>query len=379
METLKHRFENNTQKKSWSDRRKKNFLFSKSTIITIMLMGLILCGCSNKQKGSSTSEDNATKKFIPVKESVWDFSGYEGLLGELAYGVGEFCTYSMYDIDNDGVREAILKVGTSEDNYQYHFYCLDEQLAPIEMGIINASNSILYANEEREGLLQVFGYQGQQTISELKVVDGKIVATLIEESTVKDENYYGNSSRLSECYVSDLSLLQKDAKLVGEGLKVQVDLSPTQKEKFGDTLSVTMERIGMDFELFDKKESNIIMEADAINIHHFPVKLKNTQKLYLVGDNRHFIIVENNVVVGYMCSMGSPAHMKKYFPTDDCYDIQPQKAKNESFSYCCWKTENCYLLLGGTNAWDVSEEAYYDWTTFQYILLKDLSQCTLEF
>jgi len=377
MKKLKYRLENIRQKKSLSERRKK--VFSKSTIIIVMLIGLFLCGCSNKQTGSSASEDNGAEKFTLVKETVLDFSGYEGLLGELAYGVGEFCTYFMYDIDNDGVREAILKVGTSEDNYQYHFYCLDDQLAPVEMGIVNASNSTLYANEECEGLLQVFGYQGHQTISELKVVDGKIVSTLIDESTVKGENYYSNSSRLSECYVSDLSLLQKDAKLVGEALKEQENFAQTQKEEFGNTLSVTMERMGMDFELFDKKESSIIMEADAINIHHFPVKLKDTQKLYLVGDNRHFIIVENNIVVGYMRSIGSPAHMKKYFPTDDCYDILPQKAKSESFSYCCWKTENCYLLLGGTNAWDVREKDYYDWTTFQYILLKDLSQCTLEF
>lgn len=343
----------------------------KKIVIPLVLMGILcLVGCSKTPFNNINSSE--------IKNI--DYLIYEGLLEEAADGTGEHCTYSIYDINNDGKNELILKVGICEADFIYYFYGLNEELNILELGQYNGSHGVLYANENGKGIILVSGTQGYQTITNITMDNDFIKTEIVFEGDICDGEYYKNSSPLSVCYVTDINLLKKDAQLIGKELEYdEGSLEPDNSSSFS-TLPISMNIIDMEFELACKKANGTVMEVHTDNIRNIPIELTPEQKLYCIfGNTNEYLIVEDGIIVGYITYNGSVTRdmsMKQYFPTDDCYSVDPQIAWNDSYAYCCWKTENSYMILGAiTNpSSDITE--YYNWSTTTLILIKDLSQFT---
>ena len=94
----------------------------KKRMLSILLAMSLLVGLLS-QVVVSASASTVTKTESLCK-SV-DYTGYEALLDALeAAGYGYF-KYTVFDIDNNGVNELIVKEGTSDADYVYAFVGLN--------------------------------------------------------------------------------------------------------------------------------------------------------------------------------------------------------------------------------------------------------------
>ncbi len=350
----------------------------KRIILCLLLVfTMILSACSadvqtDTVKGSAIAFQIAEEKDI-------DYSCFEGLLSEVACGAGKSCTYSAYDIDNDGIRELIIKIGTCEADCFYHFYALNKELYPVELGKIQGSHSVLYAAEEKAGIILASGSMGYQTVTHISVQNGAIVTCVIEEGECGGD-YYSNRFPLSVCFVTDKYLLEKNAQLTGRELDNSDCIFDPGKLSQFITLSSTSTAIDMSFDLVCKNSSSPIFECGLANIRNIPVALTPSQKLYTVmGNSTEYMIVEDGIVVGYILYNGSVMRnmsMKQYFPSDECFEIAPLIARDGTHTYCCWALENSYMILGAIVNESADESRYFDWPTTMLIFLKDFSQFT---
>lgn len=352
--------------------------FAFTFLIVVIIFAFV--GCN----GNIENNDNKDSISSNVTQNLnIDYSAYEGLLGEVSNGVSEYCTYFVYDLNKDGINEIILKVGTYEADYTYHFYSLVDGHT-VELGDFSAAHSVLYANEDGAGVIQVSGYQGYQTVTLITIADVSIAkntltTTIIKDGSIGDGDYYSNASPLSECYTKDNSLLEKDAKLIGQELVFDPNfLEPDGEETVFEQLPIDMDIIDMEISLLQKKVNDTIMQVHTDNVRNMGVSLKENQFLYCIfGDIYEYVIVENGLIVGYLSYNGHTTRdmtMKRYFPSDDCYSIAPLIAYGQdSYAYCCWKTADAYIILGAITQ-NGGAENYYNWATTKHIILKDFSQ-----
>lgn len=343
----------------------------KKIVIPLLFIAILcLAGCSK----------SPFNNINPSETANIDYSTYEGLLAEAADGAGEYCTYSIYDLNNDGINELILKVGSCEADFIYHFYGLNEELNILELGQHNGSHSALYANEDGKGIILVSGTQGYQTITNITMDKDFIKTEVVSEGDIGDGEYYKNNSPLSVCYVTDTNLLKKDAQLTGKEPEYDEGSLEQDNASSFSTLPISMNVIDMEFEFACKKANGTVMEVHSDNIRNIPIKLTSEQKLYCIfGNTNEYLIVEDGIIVGYITYNGSVTRdmsMKQYFPSDDCYNVAPQIAWNDSYAYCCWETENSYLILGAITNPSSDITGYYNWSTTTIILIKDFSQFT---
>lgn len=337
----------------------KNLLISIFIIWTVFLYG-----CSNSE-------------FKLTEEKNIDYSSYQKLLDETVKSSGVYCTYSMYDINNDGIRELILKTGNGELNYVYYFYTLDQSLKPKKIGALSARHSVLYGNEKEPGLIMVTGSRGMQNVSTIKATNENIKKEVFLEGSIGDGNYYKNSLPLSVCYITDKTLTEKNAKLTGQNLKInEAEFAPKNDVQSFSTIPLEMNNIGMDFNLFCKKSNSIVSQVHQDNIIDAHIVLKPNQKLYWFSSlGRHYTIVENNIIVGYIV-YNHHLTAGDLFPSDDFYSIMPKQFYSEQsyYTYCCWKILNSYIILGTYKLPNTNADEYYKWNCPLFVAIKDISQ-----
>ncbi len=114
------------------------------------------------------------------------------------------CGYSLQDLDDNGVPELFLKVGTSEADYVYSVYTYDGQLKKI--GTFSGSHSAVCGLEEKGQFLVHTGIQGSETV-DLYTFDGKELTAqwLVRRET---ETYY--DFRAMEVYTVTLGTCELD-------------------------------------------------------------------------------------------------------------------------------------------------------------------------
>ncbi len=98
--------------------------------------------------------------------------------------------YGFFDVDRDGRKELILKIGTCEADFQYEFYRYDDDVGTFTwIGRVGAGHSELYDGDGT--LIKDSAHMGDQTISRIEYIGGKMGTTLIAHYTFgEDEEYY---------------------------------------------------------------------------------------------------------------------------------------------------------------------------------------------
>ncbi|MGN1123485.1 MAG: hypothetical protein ACI4RR_04015, partial [Eubacterium sp.] len=113
--------------------------------------------CALFEKNISTGESvliyTAEGNEDENKNSI--YTAYLSVLDELSYSYNQqeinMAYYSIFDMNNDGVKELITSSGTCEADLTYEFYSFNGDL--ISLGTAHAGHSSLYVNDDDEGLL----------------------------------------------------------------------------------------------------------------------------------------------------------------------------------------------------------------------------------
>lgn len=115
--------------------------------------------------------------------------------------------YMLYDIDNNGIMELIIDMGTSESNRTFEFYTYKNGL--INLGTVSGGHSVITVPSDKNGLYLNYSHMDTAHLYRLTLDGGKIKKSTIFEN--KDYEYADKykSTLLKEYHASDLSELNK--------------------------------------------------------------------------------------------------------------------------------------------------------------------------
>lgn len=175
---------------------------------------------TNSPSTPSNSTQNEHTEYENVDMSVPDYVFlYSDILDDEAVNA-EFpgnTTYTMYDINDDGIYEMIVRPGSS-GGFIDSIYTCDKNGAVSGIGFIGGSSGVYYAAEIGNGLYLCDGIQGYQTISQITISGNSLEQAILEERQLNPgEDYYSNPYELIMCYASDKSLLQHPENSVQQG------------------------------------------------------------------------------------------------------------------------------------------------------------------
>lgn len=145
---------------------------------------------------------------IEYSEGVYDefYNNYRDLVSETYLTWGEYATYSIYDIDKDGVQELIVSYGESDADWYNEVWSEDEN-GVIYFGVFY-DPVVLYEADNGNGIYAVSGHQGVQKIDQItKVGNVLYIENIMLGELAPGEEYYSNDNPIEEYSVSDMSIL----------------------------------------------------------------------------------------------------------------------------------------------------------------------------
>lgn len=109
--------------------------------------------------------------------------------------------YSLYDMDENGVQELIIRTGTCEADYKYLFYTYDEKI--VYCGEAHAGHSGLAIPDEGLGLLLCYQQMGYSSRWLLTLENNTIITTVIFEGKEATESEKLNYLEENVCSSTD--------------------------------------------------------------------------------------------------------------------------------------------------------------------------------
>ncbi len=122
--------------------------------------------------------------------------------------------YYLYDIDQDGTQELLIRFGGSEADTETMVFTLDGDGTVADLGSFASGETTLYQKDGK--LYSSYAHMGQQTVSEIQIAGGSVTQKKVMEQTYSDgEQKYG--TELKSCDLSDTDkvemLLPDDIKM----------------------------------------------------------------------------------------------------------------------------------------------------------------------
>ncbi|MDO4283615.1 MAG: hypothetical protein Q4D02_08280 [Clostridia bacterium] len=117
--------------------------------------------------------------------------------------------YALADIDNDGIPELIVRTGSYEAEYMFHFYkCINHKAENIDDGI-GAGHTALYLMNNENYIRAIYAHMGYETVSNISIEDNKIKYEQISQREVSTSENYAEGDKLLELYnVNDFTLIE---------------------------------------------------------------------------------------------------------------------------------------------------------------------------
>ncbi len=114
--------------------------------------------------------------------------------------------FGVYDFDGNGIKELLIQVGNTQEDYMYNVYTVqDDQYKFISQ--IDGAHTAFFADET--GIIQVQADEGYEILYHIELNDEEIIKEVISEKNLTEvEDYYSNSNPLPRANVTDKSLLQ---------------------------------------------------------------------------------------------------------------------------------------------------------------------------
>lgn len=145
---------------------------------------------------------------IEYSEGVYDefCFNYRDIVSETYLTWGEYATYSIYDIDKDGVKELLVSYGESDADW-YNEVWSEDGNGIIYFGVFYGP-VVLYEAGDGNGIYAVSGNQGVQKIDQItKVGNVLYIENIMFGELAPEEEYYSNDNPIEEYSVSDMSIL----------------------------------------------------------------------------------------------------------------------------------------------------------------------------
>ena len=169
---------------------------------------------------SNTSEEGQISGELELDEPIdkidIDLSEYAACykktLQEIERKYNEYCTYALYDIDENGIQDLITIEGTCEADNLLHIYSYDpEQKSVFEVKLVvgdNIGTAMLYKDNAYDGIIAVQGKQGYEVVKSVEICGDSMSVNQICEGEVKEgEDYYSEGTPIEMIMVNDYSLL----------------------------------------------------------------------------------------------------------------------------------------------------------------------------
>ncbi|MCL2433151.1 MAG: hypothetical protein FWD16_01340 [Clostridia bacterium] len=207
----------------------KHLLRLAATVITAVVLAGLLAGCSVSINTGSSTPDTTTLRPPVASGSILptdppyttlpdiianaNYEAYipvlQGTLSDFAEYASEYLTYSLFDINGDGIKELFIKRGTCEADYEWEVYTITNGERDL-IGSFGGSHSTLY-NCKEGGISSLEGHQGVETITQITYEYGQIVENVIFEKQLEEgeDYYYPEEGPLEWAYINDYSLLNK--------------------------------------------------------------------------------------------------------------------------------------------------------------------------
>ena len=133
---------------------------------------------------------------------------YAAFIVELENEFPGNCTYSLYDINQDGRKDLLLSYGTCNADYENIIYTIDED------GAVSSTSPFyglytFYVAEDGNGLYEVRGNMGSEEVNRLTLQGNQAVEEPLWSKDIGDGAYYSNDNPLVSAMGSDLSLLDE--------------------------------------------------------------------------------------------------------------------------------------------------------------------------
>ena len=133
---------------------------------------------------------------------------YSSIVEETWYSYDEYCEYTLYDLDGDGIKELITSEGTSEADWTNVVYTLEDGYVSM-IGQFYGS-AMLYVAEDGNGLYAVSGGRDYQNIDQITKSGNRLyVETIMNGEIGVEEDYYSNNYPVNFTSVADDSLLRQ--------------------------------------------------------------------------------------------------------------------------------------------------------------------------
>lgn len=159
-----------------------------------------------------TTEDWENAQAAKPEQSVNYVAAYRGILEDTVaeYGdMGQYCQYSLYDLDGDQVKELITSEGTCTADWQNCVYSINEEGNPYMVGYFSRPVSI-YEADEGEGIYTIWGMQGLEEITQITKEGADLYEqTLLSKELEAGEAYDELPYEIERAYMADISLLQE--------------------------------------------------------------------------------------------------------------------------------------------------------------------------
>ncbi len=155
----------------------------------------------------TTIKPNGETKIAKVEDYIKILEQYQELIttGDLA--TDSFPTYSVYDIDKNGIYEIIIGTGYFEVERVYKIYTVKNGEAVL-LSDISGYYTTLYGKDGEKGMFSYFRRQGDEAITKYLIKDDHIIRESILSSEVgSDENNTDLGNPLEIAETIDYSLL----------------------------------------------------------------------------------------------------------------------------------------------------------------------------
>lgn len=141
-----------------------------------------------------------------------DYSLYEYLINETINSYGEDSTYSIVDIDSDGILEMIISHGTCDADWTNTVYTIDGENGVFYVGDFYRPAEFYFSDfsvtDDGEGIIAVSGGGGMENIDQITKNGFELtVNNVVYREMGVDDNFYGNEMYIPWAYVTDTSLL----------------------------------------------------------------------------------------------------------------------------------------------------------------------------
>lgn len=137
--------------------------------------------------------------FKIVKRESVDISKYNSFLSTYKKNIEELY---IYDVNKDNVNDLIIYTGTCEADYEYEVYTVKNSNV-IKMGTIPGSQSVLYGNSAKPGLVLQYAHMGYEEIFEVTYANNTFNLKSVYQNEIDPEEDYSipkNSIELTPIY-----------------------------------------------------------------------------------------------------------------------------------------------------------------------------------